>query len=103
MKWGPLLMPQEDYKAYPCFILRIKTISARINVIEFASNTGKSMVSRPYSAHNKIPVVRITYINREISLVFFVFAILITCGRKEIVVQVAASRPMIIIQFIKTN
>jgi len=103
VKWDPLLMPQEDYNTYPCFILRIKTISARIKVIEFANITGKSMISRPYITHNKIPVVRTTYINREISLVFFVFTILITCGRNETVVHVAASRPMTVIQCIKTN
>ena len=88
---------------YPCIILSIKTISARTKVIEFASIIGKSIVSKPYTTHNKIPVVKITYINREISLVFFVFTVLITCGKKAMVVHAAASKPMIVIQCIIVN
>jgi len=48
-------------------------------------------------SHNKVPVVNKAYIDSEILCVSFVRMVLIACGKKEKVVQAAASRPTSVI------
>ena len=49
-------------------------------------------------SHNKVPIVNNAYIDNEMLCVSFVRMVLIACGRKEKVVQAAASRPTRVIQ-----
>ncbi len=64
---------------------------------------GMSSISIPYTNHKDTPAVNIKYIAKERSAVCFVFIVLITCGRNEIVVHVAATNPIAVIQFIKSS
>lgn len=45
-------------------------VSAKINVMAFATMIGMSFNSMPYVNHKVIPMVKIIYIKREIPLVF---------------------------------
>lgn len=47
-----------------------------------------------------VPVVKMTYMYKEMPEVSLVFIVLTACGKKEIVVQKAAVYPAIEIQFI---
>lgn len=70
-----------------------------ISVIAFAMMTGGSLIRIPYMNHRKMPVVSVEYIPNDMSFVCLVLIILITCGRNEIVVHVAAINPSVVIQF----
>ena len=50
-------------------------MSASINVTAFASIIGVAPKKQPYKSQQKIPVVKMMYILKEIPFVFFVFII----------------------------
>ena len=75
-------------------------VRAKKNVIRLATITGTSLTSTPYNNHKKTPVVKMAYMPKDRSLVCLVFMILIACGKKAKVVQVAASNPMMVYAFI---
>ena len=56
---------------------------------------GHDISKIPYIVHRKTPTVNIRNITREISFVFFVFQILTTWGRKEPVVSIDDTAPII--------
>jgi len=58
---------------------------------------GNSLSKNPYITHSNTPMVKNTYISKEISLVFRVLTVLITCGSKEPVVQMPASTPIVFV------
>jgi hypothetical protein len=74
--------------------LRIRITVARRNVIPFARMTGSEPIRTPYTNHRKTPVEKMRYIPKEMSRVDFVFAALMTCGRKDIVVNTPAIIPI---------
>jgi len=61
-----------------------------ISVKKFATISGLSLFTIPYSNQLPTPTVKTTNIKSEISLVLLLFQIFITCGTKAIVVQKAA-------------
>jgi hypothetical protein len=62
--------------------------------------TGKLLVSKPYISHNKVPVVKTVYIDRDMPDVSFVFMVLMAWGTNEMVVPKAASSPSKVTKFI---
>lgn len=78
----------------------IRIVTVNISVITFAMIMGKSFVNKPYISQRNIPRVSMIYIVKDRSFVCFVLIIRTACGRNEIVVQVAATNPSIIIIFI---
>jgi hypothetical protein len=52
---------------------------------------GKLVVNMPNNNQSNVPTVNKVYITSDMPLVFFVLIILIACGKKEIVVQMAAT------------
>ena len=87
------------WEGYLYLILRIKTVVENISVIAFAMMTGGSLMRTPYMNHRKMPVVSVEYIPNDRSFVCLVLSVLITCGRNEMVVHVAAINPIVVIQF----
>lgn len=72
-------------------------ITARTKVIAFATITGIFVVNNPYKSHNNVPVVNKEYIDKEIPEVSFVLIVCKACGKKDIVVQKAATNPSVVI------
>ena len=68
-----------------------------------ASHTGTLCVNKPYTSHITVPNVNSRYILSEIAEVSRVLIVFTACGKKESVVQKAATIPEIKIQFIKRN
>ena len=69
------------------------------NVIRLATITGISLTSNPYNNHKKTPVVNMVYMPKDRSLVCLVLMILMACGKKAKVVQIAAINPMMVYVF----
>ena len=68
-------------------------MTAKTKVTALASVTGKLSLKMPNSSHNKVPVANREYMDNEIPFVSFVRMVLMACGRKEMVVQQAATKP----------
>ena len=60
--------------------------------------TGILSLKMPKIIHNSVPAVNNKYMYRDMPEVSFVRMVLIACGKKEVVVQKAAAKPMIVIQ-----
>jgi hypothetical protein len=73
---------------------------ANIRVIAFAIATGKLPLMMPYISHKSVPAVKREYIPKEIPEVFFVWMVLMACGKKDMVVPKAAKYPIIAVVFI---
>lgn len=63
---------------------------------------GGFLKSIPYVNQKERPIVKMIYINNEISLVCFVLKILISWGKKATVVHTVAINPIIIVKFISS-
>lgn len=74
-----------------------KMIKAKIRVIPLAKYTGILWLNNPYSSHSKVPNVNSAYMERDMLDVSFERMVLTACGKKEKVVQPAASRPIKVI------
>ncbi len=74
-------------------------ITENINVTELAAMIGILPENKPNKSHNKVPKAKSEYISREIPEVSFVLMVFIACGRKEMVVQMAAAKPKIVTVF----
>ena len=74
-------------------MIKDNIVAAKIKDIPFARIIGRSFIKIPYKNHRKTPVVNTVYIPKDKSLVCLVFIVFIACGKKEIVVQVAATNP----------
>ncbi len=68
-------------------------MKARKKVTIFVTITGIAFIANPYSTQRKMPVQNMTNMSVEISLVDRVFQVRITCGIKDIVVNVPAAMP----------
>lgn len=75
-------------------------IIAKSSVTALATTSGKLLLNRPKRNHSKVPVAKREYINNEMPVVSFVRIVLIACGRNEAVVNKAAAKPKIVIEFI---
>ena len=62
----------------PCFIFKTKTLTVSIKEVPLAMIIGNSFSMNPYIVHNNTPIVKSTYISKEMSLVFLVLIVLIT-------------------------
>src|ERR1700739_385168 len=76
--------------------LYVRMMQANTSVMELATMIGVLTDNRPNKSHRKVPAVNRLYIDREIPAVFFVRMVCIACGRKEMVVPVAAASPMMV-------
>jgi len=50
----------------------------------------------PNNNHNNVPNAKSEYMKKDIPEVFFVCIVFMACGKNEIVVQVAANKPSIV-------
>lgn len=81
-------------------IIKNNIVTVKISVIPLARMIGKSLIKIPYKNHKEIPVVNTAYIPNDKSLVCLVRMVFIACGKNEMVVQVAATNPSKVINFI---
>lgn len=79
---------------YLYLILYAKIIQANTSVTPLARLTGTSWLNSPKTNHINVPKANSEYIASDIPEVSFVLMVLIACGRKDTVVQNAASRPI---------
>ena len=70
------------------------------NDTALAAMTGMLFINMPYISQQRMPKENKTYIGSDRSAVCFVRLILATWGKNEIVVQIAATLPIIVILFI---
>lgn len=77
--------------------MKIEIINAKVKINILAIITGEDLIRIPYTNQRKTPIVNKVNIPKDISLVDFVFQVLITCGKKAIVVNIAAPNPIIVI------
>ena len=61
---------------------------------------GNSLSMIPYINHKNTPIVKKTYISNEISLTLPVLTVLISCGNKEPVVKMPASKPIVFVMLV---
>jgi hypothetical protein len=61
--------------------------------------TGRLPLVIPYISHKRVPAVKRAYIDKEIPEVFFVWIVLIACGKKDTVVPKAANNPIMVVMF----
>ncbi len=73
-------------------------IAEETPVMAFPMIKGPDPISIPYINQRMMPVKKRTYIAREIPEVSFVLIVLTACGKKAIVVKVAAIYPSISIK-----
>ncbi len=66
-----------------------------------ASINGISCLYMPYTSQQTVPVNMRVYMGRDRSVVDFVRMVLMTCGKKAVVVKMAADKPISSIKFIK--
>ena len=59
--------------------------------------TGTLLLNNPNKNHKKVPDVKSEYINKEIPDVSLVRIVLIACGKKDVVVNIAAAKPINVI------
>lgn len=64
-----------------------------MKLIELAAKTGMIPVQIPYINQKDMPIQSKTVIKRDKSLADFVFHVLITWGKKDIVVRAPAANP----------
>ena len=60
-----------------------------------ANATGRLGVMMPYINHINVPKVNTAYMDKDIPDVSFVRMVFMACGKKEMVVLKAATKPMI--------
>ncbi len=78
-------------------------IDAKISVMALATSTGILWVNMPNNNHSKVPIVNSQYMDKEMPEVFLVRMVFIAWGINEAVVQMAAAKPIIVIQSIVFN
>jgi hypothetical protein len=71
-------------------------IIEKTKVTALADIIGMLPENRPNNNHSKVPNANREYIDKEMPEVSFVRIVLIACGRKETVVQAAATRPVMV-------
>lgn len=59
-----------------------------------ATITGMPLLNIPYVSHKTVPKVNNEYMNSDMPEVSLVLMVLIACGKKEIEVQSAATKPI---------
>lgn len=69
-------------------------MTAKISVATFAAMIGKEQIKIPYTSHKKIPAVKVTIHQMEISRVCFVLQALTACGTKANVVNAPPINPI---------
>jgi hypothetical protein len=75
-------------------------MDAKTSVTALAMVTGILPVSKPKVSHSNVPTVNSQYMDREMPEVSLVRMVFIACGIKEAVVQIAAAKPISVIQSI---
>jgi hypothetical protein len=95
----------QQHNSYSYLILSDKISRLKIKVRKLAIITGQDWMKIPYNNHKNTPVQKVNNITNETSAADFVFQVFTTCGKKAIVVKVAARNPKKSIFFIdsKTN
>ncbi len=78
--------------------MRLKT-----NVAPLARIMAKSLRKIPYTNHKNTPVMKVSSMTKETSFADFVCHVLIICGRKALVVKVAADNPKTVSKSIRCN
>ena len=86
---------RNTYAHYFHFNLKYNSVDERISVNKFAAIIGRSRSRMPYVSHSATPVQKNENIPNDKSFAEPVFHVLTTCGRKDIVVQNAATSPII--------
>lgn len=81
----------------------IKIVPAKIMVMALAVIIMGFLIKIPYNSHIPTPLTKIKYIQREMLDVSLVEIVLITCGKKLIVVRNAARYPIRLIIFLERN
>lgn len=72
----------------------------KTRVTALAATIGMLWVNRPNKSQSRVPKAKSEYINKDIPEVSFVCMVLMAWGKKEIVVQTAATSPNSIAKFI---
>lgn len=85
---------------YLYLIIRKRIVVQNTNVIPLAKIMGRSLIKIPYNNHRNIPIVNTEYIPKDRSCVCLVLIVFTACGKNEMVVQAAATRPRTVIKFI---
>ena len=75
-------------------------MQAKSSVTALAIITGILLLKSPNRNQSNVPNAKREYINREMPLVSFVRMVLIACGKKDAVVNMAAAKPKIVIESI---
>jgi len=75
-------------------------MQAKSSVTALAIITGILLLKSPNRNQSRVPNAKREYINREMPLVSFVRMVLIACGKKDAVVNMAAAKPKIVIESI---
>jgi len=68
----------------------------KIKVTALAAIIGILLEKMPNNNHNNVPNAKSEYMKKDIPEVFFVCIVFMACGKNEIVVQVAANKPSIV-------
>lgn len=84
---------------YLYLMIRKRIVVQNTKVIPLAKIMGKSSIKIPYNNQRNIPKVNIEYIPNDRSFVCLVLIVFIACGKNEMVVQVAATRPSTVMKF----
>ena len=84
---------------YLYLIIRKRIAVQNTKVIPLAKIMGRSPIKIPYNNHRNIPIVNNEYIPKDRSSVCLVFIVFIACGKNEMVVQAAATRPITVMKF----
>lgn len=71
-------------------------LTARQSEATFVRIMGISEIKIPYVSHSTMPVQKIEYMPSDKSLADLVFQVLMACGKKAMVVQKPAARPIYI-------
>jgi len=75
--------------------LYIRMVEDKRRVIPLAMATGRDLISIPYVSHPSTPILKSTYVGREIAVAGAgcIFHREITCGKKDMVVSVPDIKP----------
>jgi hypothetical protein len=84
---------------YLYLMIRKRIAVQNTKVIPLAKIMGKSPIKIPYNNQRNIPNVNIEYIPHDRSFVCFVLIVFKACGKNEMVVHVAATRPSTVMKF----
>ena len=71
----------------------MRIMDVKINVTALVKITGEELIKFPYIIHNKAPMASVATHPKETSLVNFVFQDLTTCGNRDALVNVPATKP----------